>query len=321
VSLSADGRFVAFASDLVGLVPEDDHGAEDELGMVGTDVFLHDRLTGRTSLVSRSTAGENADAASSYPDISADGRYVAFASSASNLIDGQREPGHPWVREETMLQLFVHETATRKTELVSLSDSGQKANDKSFAPSISADGRYVAFSSVADNLIGDADTNEGMDVFVRDRWLRRTERVSVSSTGEQQYLGEFVERAGVNPAKPDLSGDGRYVVFMSPANNLVPGDSNGDDTANPDNPACRSGDDDIYLRDRVAGTTTRVSVSSSGEGANGSSSEPSISADGRRIAFDSVATNLVEPRVAEADPGPSCVHTGDSFVHIIPVLH
>ncbi len=320
VSISADGRFVAFDSELVGLVPEDDRGDENELGGAGHDVFVHDRNTGRTSLVSRSSEGANGDAFSLHPDISADGRYVAFGSSASNLIDGDPQSGHPWVREATVLDLFVHDLATARTERVSLSDSGEMANDESFPPSISADGHYVAFASAASNLI-EGDTNQGIDVFVRDRWLGRTERVSVSSTGEEQYLGEDVERAGVNPPKPDMSWDGRYVVFNSPASNLVPRDTNNDNDAGSGSgiTICETAVNDIFLRDRIAGTTTRVSDSSSGTEGNGGSHRPSMSADARRITFDSRASNLVEPGIESSNP--ACYHSSDSFLHTIPVLH
>lgn len=324
VSISADGRFIAFDSELMGLVPGDDRGDENEIGFTGRDVFVHDRATGRTSLVSRSSRGANGDAFSLYPDISADGRYVAFGSSATNLIDGEPQSDHPWVSEATMLDVFVHDLATARTERVSVSDSGERAKGQSFPPSISADGRYVAFASAANNLIGDADTNEGIDVFVRDRWLGRTERVSVSSTGEQQYGGESAERAKVNGPKPDMSWDGRYVVFSSPASNLVPRDTNGfgDAGSGSEDPKCGTAADDIFLRDRVAGTTTRVSVSSSGAEGNAGSTNPSISADGRRITFDSWASNLVEPGVDErSDLSPVCYQSSDSFLHTIPVLH
>ena len=324
VSISADGRFVAFDSELIGLVPDDDRGDENEIGFTGRDVFVHDRITGRTSLVSRSSRGANGDAFSLYPDISADGRYVAFGSSATNLIDGEPQSGHPLVREATTLDVFVHDLATARTERVSVSDSDERADGQSFPPSISADGHYVAFASVASNLIGDEDTNEGVDVFVRDRWLGRTERVSVSSTGEQQYLGESAERAKVNGPKPDMSWDGRYVVFASPASNLVPRDTNGfgDAGSGSEDPKCGTDADDIFLRDRVAGTTTRVSVSSSGTEGNAASNKPSISADGRRITFDSWASNLVEPGIdGRSDLSPVCYHSSDSFLHTIPVLH
>lgn len=319
VSISDDGRFVAFDSELVGLVPGDNQGDETVIGSAGRDVFAHDRVTGRTSLVSRSSKGANGDALSLYPDISADGRYVAFGSAATNLIDGAREPGQPVVRSVTLLDVFVHDRETGRTERVSLGGAGEKANGQSFPPSISPDGRFVAFASVASNLVP-GDTNEGIDVFVRDRVLRTTERVSVSSTGEQQYLGEMVERIKVNGPKPDMSADGRYVVFTSPASNLAPNDTN-DAEAPGAATTCGSAASDIFVRDRSAGTTTRVSVSSAGTGGNGASNEPSISADGRRITFDSWASNLVAPGVDGGSGLSPCLHSSDSFVHTIPVLH
>jgi Tol biopolymer transport system component len=155
------------------------------------------------------------------------------------------------------------------TERVSVSSAGQQGDDFSAYASISADGRYVAFVSVASNLVP-GDTDETYDVFVRDRLSGFTERVSVSSSGEQVVMGS---------AYPCISGDGRLVVFDSSAPNLVPGDTN------------RS--KDVFVRDRLAGTTERVSVSSAGEEANEGSWDCSVSRDGRFVAFCSKASNLV----------------------------
>jgi HYR domain/WD40-like Beta Propeller Repeat len=150
----------------------------------------------------------------------------------------------------------------------SVSSSGNPGNNHSFEPSISADGRYVAFSSDASNLVA-SDTNNTRDIFVRDRETGTTERVSVDSSGAQ--ANDFSVVASI-------SKDGRSVAFESVASNLVAGDT------------IRN---DIFVRDRETGTTERVSVDSSGTQGNGPSIGPSMSADGRFVAFSSAATNLV----------------------------
>lgn len=316
-SMSADGRYVVFDSELIGLVAGDDRSSEPEAALAGVDVFVHDRLTGETRQVSLSSRGANADDMSVYPDISADGRYVAFASRATNLIDDESLSAGSARRAKT-LDVYVRDLQTSTTERVSVTATGNRANGASFAPSISPYGRFVAFASVASDLI-EFDTNESVDVFVRDRVLGTTERVSVSSTGEQQVIADSTERTYVNQPRPDMSWDGRYVVFTSTAANLVPRDTNAD-TGSPE-AKCGTGGDDVFIRDRLAGTTRMVSVSSAGVQGNGASNVPSISADGRRIAFDSWASNLVESGVDEPSAlGPVYCDSSDSFVHTLPGL-
>jgi Tol biopolymer transport system component len=166
---------------------------------------------------------------------------------------------------------------------VSVSSAGSQARGRSFDPAISADGRLVAFTSVAKNLVaGDASVRR--DIFVRNRATGRTRRVSVSSTGaEANSLSLF----------PAISADGRFVVFTSAASNLVGGDTNRKY--------------DIFLHDRATGRVHRVSVSSTGAQANNQSLWPAISADGRIVAFTSYASNLV--------PGDTN-HTSDAFLRI-----
>ena len=161
--------------------------------------------------------------------------------------------------------------AGQVTERVSVHSLGAEGNDHSIYPSVSADGRYVAFHSLATNLVP-GDTNGVQDVFVRDRQSGTTERVSVDSLGAQgNSLSEF----------PSISADGRYVAFHSWASNLVPGDTNGWG--------------DVFVRDCQSGTTERVSVDSLGAEGNYTSgfSRPSISPDGCCVAFESAASNLV----------------------------
>ena len=156
-----------------------------------------------------------------------------------------------------------------KTKRVSVSSAGAQGDSGSFHPAVSADGRFVAFASNATNLVG-GDTNAVSDVFVRDRKTHKTKRVSVSSAGAQG--NDLSESASI-------SADGRFVAFESVATNLVGNDTNGFD--------------DVFVRDRSTGKTRRVSLDSAGVQGNGDSEEPSISADGRFVGFDSLATDLV----------------------------
>jgi Tol biopolymer transport system component len=255
-SVSVDGRYVAFESVASNLVPGDTGGHGD--------VFVRDRVAGTTSRVSVSSTGSQANRRSEGPSMSGDGRYVAFYSYATNLVPGDTNGAE---------DVFVRDRVAGTTSRVSVSSTGKQANGGSGAPSVSGDGRYVAFSSVASNLVP-GDPHRDLDVFVRDRVAGTTSRVSVSSTGTE---------ANGESRRPSVSADGRYVAFDSWASNLVPGDTNGSV--------------DMFVRDRVAGTTSRVSVSSSGTQANGESSglydAASVSANGRYVAFDSYATNLV----------------------------
>jgi Tol biopolymer transport system component len=278
-AISADGRFVVFESGASNLVLNDTNYLCDIRGDYlpdenCADVFVHDRLTGVTERVSVDSAGNEADGGSGSPDISADGRFVAFVSSATNLVAGDTN---------NFLDVFVHDRLTGTTERVSVNSAGNPANVETFGPlSISADGRLVAFRSAATNLVP-GDTNGFDDVFVHDRLTGVTERVSVDSAGGQaNWLSDGFE----------ISEDGRFVVFNSFATNLVPGTVNGFG--------------DVYVHDRLTGTTERVSVDSLGNEGDNASLEPAISADGRLVAFSSYASNLVL--------GDANGH-GDIFVH------
>ena len=194
------------------------------------------------------------------PSLNADGRYVTFSSVASNLVPGDTNG---------VADVFVYDQKTEKIERVSVSDAGEQGNDQSFAPSLSKDGRFVTFHSVANNLVP-GDTTGQFDVFVYDRTTKKIERVSVSNTGGQ---------GSSQSDSPSLSADGRYVTFGSRASNLVPGDTN--DVA------------DIFVYDRTTKNIERVNVSAVGEQGNGNSYFPSLSADGRYVTFESIASNLV----------------------------
>jgi len=259
-SVSGDGRFVAFFSDASNLVPGDTAGTRD--------AFVHDRVTGVTELVSVASAGTRANGFSTPPRISANGRFVAFASFAANLVPGDTNG---------TLDVFVHDRVTGTTERVSVASDGTQADGLSALPAISDDGRFVGFASDASNLVL-GDTNGTRDVFMHDRLTGTTERVNVSSAGsEANAQSGFSVRGG--SSAPDISADGRFVSFDSFASNLVLGDTN----AKPDG----------FVRDRLTGTTTRESVSSSGAEGNDGSSSTAINADGGAVAFVSLASNLV----------------------------
>jgi PKD repeat protein len=252
-AVSADGRFVAFASVASNLVPDDNNDA--------SDVFVYNNLTGETERVSVTSGGAEATGESTLPAISADGRYVAFVSVASNLVTGDGNG---------VADIFVHDRQTGNTTRASVATGGGEADGASTAPAISAGGRYVAFASAASDLVS-GDTNDATDVFVRDRTNGHTERVSVTSDGSQS-TGDI---GGVA-----ISGDGRYVAFCSTASDLVDGDTNGVS--------------DIFVHDRQTGQTTRVSIADNESQGNGASTSPSVSATGRFVAFASDATNLVD---------------------------
>ncbi len=250
-SISADGRYVAFVSLATNLVAGDTNGTYD--------IFVRGTVANTTTRVSLNSSGAEGNSVSTKPSISADGRYVAFYSGATNLVAGDTNGAY---------DIFVRDTVANTTVRVSLDSSGAQGNGDSSDPSISADGRYVAFGSVATNLVA-GDTNGKQDIFVRDTVANTTARVSLDSSGAEGSDSYF----------PSISADGRYVAFESWSSNLVAGDTNGVD--------------DIFVRDTVANTTTRVSLDSSGAQGDDYSYFPSISADGRYVAFKSLATNLV----------------------------
>ncbi len=256
-SISGNGKCVVFGSQATNLVAGDTNGFGD--------IFVHDWTKGETVRVSVSSGGEQANNLScisgfSRPTISSDGRFAAFDSLASNLVAGD---------SNKVGDIFVHDRELGKTIRVSVASDGTEGNKESRGSSISGDGRYVAFSSEATNLVT-GDTNNQDDVFVHDCQTGTTTRVSVSSEGTQGNYNSYEE---------SISDDGRYVAFRSSSTNLVTGDTNGAE--------------DIFVHDRQTGVTSRVSVGAGGAQANGVSANPSISADGHFVAFHSSATNLV----------------------------
>ena len=272
-SISADGRFVAFVSTASNLVPGDTNGVED--------IFVRDLVAGTTERVSLTSTGQQANSSTTSVSISVDGRWVAFSSFASNLVPGD---------DNGNFDVFVHDRQTGQTELVSVSSAEVQGNGLSTTPSVSGDGQLVAFWSDATNLVR-RDTNERRDVFVRNRAAGTTERVSVSSE-EEQANGNSQDPAvrGFTASGPDITPDGRFVAFFSSATNLVAGDTN---TCPPVFDGEPGRCPDVFVRDRLAGTTERVNLSSDGAQANERSSDPAISHNGRVVAFFSAAGNLV----------------------------
>lgn len=250
--LSSNGRLVAFASSASNLVPNDTNGV--------TDVFVYDREAGTTERVSVDNSGHEGNGVSSFAGLSGNGRFVTFWSLATNLAGSDTNDIH---------DVFVHDRETGTTERVSVDSDGNEGNGRSINPVISNNGRFVAFHSLATNLVNN-DTNGNQDVFVHDRQTGMTERVSVSSSGLEGNGGS--DSAG-------LSNNGRFVTFQSTASNLVIGDNN------------NSGD--VFVRDRETGITKRVSLNSSGDEGNEFSAIPNISRDGRFVAFHANASNLV----------------------------
>ncbi|OZH54924.1 hypothetical protein AFK68_07800 [Hydrocoleum sp. CS-953] len=251
-TISADGRFIAFESDATNLVMGDINNARD--------IFLHDTLTGITTQISRNSLGDQANFSSFNPAISADGRFIAFDSFATNLVAGDTN---------NTRDVFWHDTLTGITSSISIDALGNQGNLSSIAPSISNDGRFIAFESTATNLVP-GDINGVRDIFVRDLLNGITTRVSVDIFGNQVSRSSFA---------PTISGDGRFVAFDSFDPLLVPGDSNGTN--------------DIFVRDLLNGVTTKISVNYQGLEGNLTSFNPAISAFGEVVAFDSFATNLV----------------------------
>lgn len=261
---SADGRWVVFASDAANLVSSDHNAA--------SDVFVRDRLAGVTTRVSITSAGAEADGPSTDPELSADGRLIAFTSAADDLVAGDRNRA---------ADAFVHDVITGVTVRVSAApDGGEAPLGTSGRVAISADGRVFAYAAYESSAVPNARI---LSVFVRDLVSGALERIS-TGLGGSPANGDSVE--------PALSRDGRVVAFLSKASNLVAGDAN-------ELP-------DVFVRDRSTGVTERVSVAPDGSDATypcGRDTEfwapyacagrPRLSGDGLRVAFWSEADNLV----------------------------
>jgi Tol biopolymer transport system component len=255
--MSADGRFVAFDSAASNLVA----GVCAQGGL--RQVFVRDRATGVTECVSVADSGQPGDLSSSRPSVSADGQFVAFESTATNLA-GPCTGGR---------QVFVRDRTAGTTTCVSVSPVGTAGNAPSGEAAVSGDGAIVAFQSNATNLMAGVCASGVSQVFVRDRAAGVT---TCASLGPGGAAGDLAS------SRPSLNADGSVVVFESSATNLVAA-------------GCTAGGFQIFLRDRTRGATECVSVGAGGAAGNGASMDAAVSEDGRVVAFVSTATNLAAP--------------------------
>ncbi len=258
VSLSGDGRFIAFDSLASDLTPGDNNGV--------ADVFVYDRQTCAMEMVSVDSTEFQGDDASFAPSISDDGRFVAFGSNANNLV-GNDTNG--------FRDIFLRDRTLGTTVRVSVTSTETEVFAGSFSPAISGNGLFVAFRSFSAGLVAN-DTNLEDDIFVRDVVNGTTERASVGTGGVQ---GESVGNEGVDDDLPAISNDGRYVAFGSRQHTFLPLDNNNSF--------------DVFMRDRQTDTTTLVSQSTAGQLGVANSKAPSMSGDGRYVAFNAIASNLV----------------------------
>jgi Tol biopolymer transport system component len=254
-AISGDGRHVVFASDAADLVPGYTNGV--------TDVFVRDRAAGTTERISVSSSGleaggESGSAGTISLSISGDGRFVSFYSAADDLVAG------------ATTGIFLRDRAAGTTECVTVTPAGLPTQGWSWSAQLSDDGRHVVFNSFAQDLVA-SDASPYADTFVRDRVAGTTTIASVDSAGQPSNGWGWFAR---------ISADGRVVAFVSSAANLVPVDANGHL-------------DDVFVRDLVAGTTELVSRSTTGVQASEVSSTAAVSGDGRLVAFDTHAPNLV----------------------------
>lgn len=247
---SDDLRYVAFDSDANNLVAGDTNAA--------SDIFVRDRLLGTTERVSLDSAGTQGFCGSDSVDMSADGRYVVFHSCSALT------PLPPTFR----MEIYRHDRLTHTTELVSVTPQQTTPNSFSLLPTISDDGRYVAFTSFASDLVP-GDANGHFDIFVRDM-----------QAGVTTLASRGVGGAGADDSTYDaiIAGDGSAIAFASTATNLVAGDTNGEL--------------DVFMFDRTSQTVTRVSVSQAGEQADGPSYLRDMTLNGKQVLFTSFAQNL-----------------------------
>lgn len=251
-SISADGRYIAFSSHASNLAPTDpDKNA---------DIFLVDRLTNTLSHVTQTIDGTPSNGDDFNPVLSADGRYLAFQSSSSNLITGDNN---------TAVDIFSYDRTTQTIQRISVGNGGEEANGNSTYPSISADGQQISFASLANNLVAN-DANNASDIFLHNRQTQQTQLISQAINGLPANQGSF---------RPAISGNGQLVVFESLADDLVTADANGMM--------------DIFLRDVNQTQTQRLTFNANGEESNRPAFFPNISANGQVVTFESNASNLL----------------------------
>ena len=251
-SISDDGRFVAFSSQATNLSPDDTD--------TRTDIYVKDTLTGAITLASVNTSGIKSNGSSYAPSISGNGQFIAFHSRATNLATSD---------SDTSDDIYVRDLINETTTLVTVNTAGMKANGASQYPSISDDGRLIAFQTRANNL-SPFDLSSDNDVYVRDLMTGATALVSLSTDGVKANGGSYA---------PAISGNGEFIAFSSNGTNLTQNDS---DRAY-----------DIFRRDLLNNKTILVSTNSDGIKGNSLSRDPSISNDGRFISFESYSRNLV----------------------------
>gem|GEM_PF-961074 len=249
--VSDDGRYVVYASDAANLTAGDTNGF--------SDIFLYDRVTEETRLISRGPGGAQADGQSLAPVISGDGRWIAFSSEASNLVVGDMNGVSDIFLYDRSLDGQSEFDAPGNTALTRISLSSGEPDGDSHAPAINADGSIVAFGSEAANLLAeDADTNG--DIYVYDRPHGTLTLASVSTDG--------VKSDGFSGA-PSISADGKRVVFESYA-------SNWDDTGH---------SSDVYIRDLDAGTTRLLSAIADDGPAKARAEHAVISGNGQLVVY------------------------------------
>ncbi|MCB9881183.1 MAG: calcium-binding protein [Planctomycetes bacterium] len=262
-SISDNGNLIAYHSEASNLVPNDNNTRDD--------VFLYDRISQTTTLVSVTPGGAPGNGGSSYPLLSRNGRFVSFLSDAGNLVpnDNNAKPDG-----------FVRDLATSTTMLVARDALGAQAPRGSSLARVSEDGRYAVFDT--SSPLVPSDTNALHDIYRKDLWSGDIMLVSSSSLGQP---GNEVSRQSNFQHYRPLSDDGRYVAFQSWASNLVPGDTNLTM--------------DLFMKDTLTGMTTRLSVDSAGNqgvlvgsSSNGSTSLD-MSSDGRFVLFTTNLANLV----------------------------
>ena len=252
-AISGDGRYVTFDSSSEDIVPDANGWYKD--------VFLHDRQTGETRIVSTSADGTQGDRSSSNGVVTADGRHVAFTSSATNLVPGDTNDAE---------DIFLKDLTTGDIQRITVTSDGSQLTDFWIYsdPSVSADGRYVSYSTTG--AFDPADVNDDIDVYLRDTVTGTTTLISRRADGEPLSSGWA--------SSPAVSGDGGSIAFWSNSSQIVAGDTN------------YTGD--LFVYDRTSGVTERVSVTSSGAEADGADSGV-LSHDGRLAFYRASATNLV----------------------------
>ena len=262
-ALSTDGRYMVFISDATTLTADADANAT-------FDAYVRDLSTGVTSLITINAAGTAASdtgvSVTSPAVISGNGRYVTFASTSTNLVSPA---------PSAHMHIYRRDLQSNTTILISTDSSGTSGNGDSDAPVISADGRFIAFTSLATNLTAIADANGGNDIFLHDCQANTTLLVSVNAAGTAAGNGAST--------LPVINSDGHFVAFASAASDLVAGDANAAS--------------DVFRRDmQVNGTASTVIVSGvtgTSTPGNAASSNPQINSTGQFVTFDSTATNLV----------------------------